>query len=424
MAQKKRILWYMNLSVFLGYLPWYNFSAVVDYLVESIHLTASDIGLIISSFQIGYVVVVIATGRLADLIGPKKVIAGAILCSGVFSTLFALFGNSLTTILIFRLLSGLASGAVYAPGLALLSQWFEPHERGRALGAYTAATVAAYSGGYFVAGPVAAAFGWRMGVLITSLPALIGFWIVLSRIPEVPESPSSEARLASSGVSGASSAGVRFFSDARAFLAPMVLITLAYMGHMWELFAFWGWIGPFLVSSFAAVPMEIPAAVALGGTLAAFIVLVGVPGSVLIGIAADKFGPLRMILLASLLSAFPNALFGWLHGRGIGVVLLAGLWIGFWIVADSALFKVVLTQVVPAQWRATALGIQSAGGFGMTVFAPVVFGHLLAAYNGPVSTLQAAVWWPSFLSLGTGSLIAPLFTLVFLLWMRAAGKTS
>jgi MFS family permease len=161
MQKKNRILLTMSVAIFLGYLPWYNYSAVVSYISADFGLTASDTGMILSAFQLGYVIIVIMTGRLADRIGPKKVIAWATLICGCSSVLFAFVARVLASILIFRLLTGLSAGAMYVPGMSLLSNWFEPAERGKAVGAFTGAMSVSYAGGYFIASPLAAAYGWQ-----------------------------------------------------------------------------------------------------------------------------------------------------------------------------------------------------------------------------------------------------------------------
>ena len=154
MRKRNKILLLMVISMVLGYLPWYNFSAVSSYIVADFNLNAGAIGIILSIFQFGYVITVIITGWMADKIGKKNVVAWATLLTGIFSTLFVWLADGFYSILILRLLTGLSAGAIYAPGMALLSDWFPPEERGKAVGAYTGALTAAYAGGYFVAAPL------------------------------------------------------------------------------------------------------------------------------------------------------------------------------------------------------------------------------------------------------------------------------
>ena len=115
----------------IGYLPWYNFSATLKFISQEFHLTASDTGTIIACFQAGYVMIVLVTGWLADKIGPKRVVMYATLLTATFATAFVYVVHDKWSVMLMRLLTGCACGAIYAPGMALLSNWFPPNERGK-----------------------------------------------------------------------------------------------------------------------------------------------------------------------------------------------------------------------------------------------------------------------------------------------------
>ena len=407
--KNNKILILMVVSMMLSYLPWYNFSAVLTYIADEFNLSGSDTGTILAVFQVGYVVVVVLTGRLADLLGTRKVIFWATFLTGVFSTAFVYLAGGFYSILVLRLLTGLSAGAIYAPGMALLSNWFTPARRGKAIGAYTASLTVAYGGSYFIASPLAAEYGWRTGMLWTSLPVFIAVAIIWLFIEEKPAekdqfsravagSPESETiREPAGAVQPAPQGG----------LSGPAVITASYMGHMWELYAFWGWIGPFLTAAFFASGYVEAEAVAWGGRLAAVIIMLGAPGVWLMGVLADRWGRTKAIVLASTCSLAAQFFFGFLYGQSLALLVLVGLWIGFWVVADSGIFKAGLTEMVIDDIRATSLGVQSAIGYSLTVIAPWVFGRVLDLLNDGVSPLQASNWGLPFLVLGLGALLAP-----------------
>ena len=413
MSKKNRILLVMTVSMTLGYMPWYNFSAVLKYLADEFHLSASDTGWILAAFQAGYVIVVGVTGWLGDRLSLKKIIFWATLITGVFSTLFAWGARGKESIIALRLITGLSAGAIYVPGMALLSQWFSPKERGGALGAYTGALVAAYAGGYLIAGRLAAVYGWRTGILWTSLPAILAAILILWLVQDAP--PAEEVKAGEKGTGpeepGRASRGKEKEEILEAppggFKGP-VFISASYMGHMWELYAFWGWIGPFLVSAALTVGMAPDEAVKWGGTFAAAIILIGAPASWGWGIVADKKGRTWAIMVASILSVGAECFLGYLYGHSLAILVLLGCWIGFWVIADSAIYKAGLTEMVLPRIRATSLGIQSVVGFFVTIISPLVFGKILEHYNGPVAAAQAKIWGPAFLVLGIGGAAAPL----------------
>ncbi|MEW6622636.1 MAG: MFS transporter [Bacillota bacterium] len=423
MQQKNRILFFMVIAMVLGYLPWYNFSAVLPYLSEEFGLTGSNTGTILAAFQIGYVLVVLTTGRLADIWGTKKVVFWATFFTGIFSTAFIFIVNGFYSILAMRLLTGLSAGAIYAPGIALLSNWFGPTERGKAIGAYTAALTLAYGGGYFIAAPLAAAYGWRMGMLWTSLPVFIAAILLWFFVAEKPRelntanvSPGLIVDIQEAALQGQELKPYECENTVKqapegGYKGP-VIITVSYMGHMWELYAFWGWIGPFMVANALAAGYAHWEATALGGRLAAFIILLGVPSVWILGYIADHWGRTKTIILAATCSLAAQFFFGYLYGKSLTLVVIVGLWIGFWVIADSGIYKAGLTDMVAPQIRATSLGIQSAAGYSMTVLAPWVFGVILDALNKGANPTEATNWGIPFLVLGVGALLAPVCAII------------
>ena len=396
---KTQIMVWMFVSLLLGYLPWYNFSAVMPYISSEFHFIASQEGMIVSAFQLGYVIVVLITGWLADKVGSKRVVAGATICTAIFSTLFVFVARDFTTTLLMRLLTGLSAGAIYAPGMSLLANWFPAEERGKAIGAYSAGLVASYAGGYFVASPLAAAYDWRVGMLATSIPVFVAALIVILFVQERPE---SGAQFDGAPGNQIDDAGAILPAPEGGYRGPL-LLTGAYMGHMWELYAFWGYIGAYMTSCCVHHGMS----ASMGGLLAAIIILVGAPAVYLLGLYADKVGRTKAIIIGSIASLIPEFFFGYMFDAPMWAIVLVGLWIGFWVISDSAIYKAGLTDMVSDKVRGTILGIQSAVGYSMTVLAPIAFGALLGKLNNGVSSSEATVWGPCFVMLGVGALLAP-----------------
>lgn len=396
MSRQSRVLFAMVASMFLGYMPWYGFSAVSPHLVREFGLTPQQTGAILSAFQLGYVATVIVSGMLADRFGNKRVLVCATLATAVFSTLFPLLSTGFTSILALRLATGLSAGAIYAPGMALLSSWFPPERRGMAIGAYTAALTASYAGGYLVASPVAAAFSWRLGILCISLPVFAASLILVLFVPNSPHSPRMAADLPENGP-----APSLFPRGAK---APL-LLTLGYFGHMWELYAFWGWVGPFLVACALKAGWAAPRAESFSGVASAGIILSGSLAVAGIGFMSDRLGRRRTIILSGLASSTAEFLFGFLHGAPLSATVGVGSWIGFWCVADSAVYKAGLSETVSPRHRGTALGLQSAIGYLATVLSPLLFGWVLG--NGLPGLGETTRWGLAFALLGAGSLLAP-----------------
>lgn len=402
---RRSVLLLMAGAILLGYLPWYNFSAVLPAMQREFGLTGLQVGRILAAFQAGYVLVVLTTGWLADRLGDRRIVLIGTLGVAVSSTAFAFLARDFMSILALRALTGMFAGAIYAPGMSLLSKWFPPRERGVALGMYTGALTAAYAGSYFVAGPLSASDGWQAGILWTSLPSFLGA-VLLLFVPERP--PDLTAAMIE----------VRQGLEEHVLNSPSLLITAAYMGHMWELYAFWGWVGPAMVAAATAIGAADEEAVRLGSQVAALVILMGAPAPWLVGALADRIGRSATASLCLAASALASLVFGWLIGASLPLVILLGLWYGFWVIADSAVYKAGLTDLVSTRIRGASLGLQSALGFGVSVVSPQVFGAVLDAANAGKES--ATAWGPAFAILALG----PLAGLLLLAALRRHPKAG
>jgi predicted MFS family arabinose efflux permease len=140
------------------------------------------------------------------------------------------------------------------------------------------------------------------------------------------------------------------------------MTTLGYMGHMWELYALWAWLPAFFAASRTDAGRQLVGAMAFAAIGAA-----GFVGAVAAGRVADRIGRPAITAFAMLASgacclASPLAF-------GAPTPLLVALLLvwGAAVIADSAQFSAATTELAEPRYAGSALTLQLALGFALTV---------------------------------------------------------
>jgi MFS family permease len=393
-----------SLALLLAMLIWSNFSPVLPLLVVEWRLSGAMAGAIVASCQAGYVISVFLTGYLADRIGGRRTFAISAIETGIFATAFALLAHDFWSALILRTLAGIGQGGLYVPGMRILSNWYPPRERGKAIGIFTCSLVGASAGANYVAGPLAALYGWRAGVFWTSVwafpAAALVFLLVRDNPPSMTDGGSHET-----------------FRSAVLLNKLGWLITLSYTGHMWELYAMRDWLNPYINACARTLGYSATDALILGSVIAATCILMGGVSPGIGGFLSDRIGRCKAIILIMSLSIPCSLTYGWLIGLPLPVLAVVGLFYGFWIVADTAIFKAGLTELVPERFIGSALGLQSLLGFGVTTVSSAFLGVVLDWTNDPLLVLQLGYfpfWGWAFTQLGLVSIIGPIAAFILM----------
>jgi MFS family permease len=260
-----------------------------------------------------------------------------------------LIAPSGAAVIALRFVTGMSLALVYPPAMKIAAGWFRDG-RGFALGLL----IGALTLGKAFPHLLTALFGndWREPMLLASALAMIGGTLVVLIVrdgpylaPTAPFDPHAITRVLSSR-------GAR-------------LATLGYLGHMWELYAMWTWVGVFATASFAASGV---ASAARQGSIAAFVAIgSGAVGCALAGYVADRVGRARVAMWAMVVSAACSALTVAVYGRAPALLYaLIVLW-GFSVVADSAQFSALVSEHAPRDHVGTALTLQTCVGFLLTM---------------------------------------------------------
>jgi MFS family permease len=340
---------------------WFSSAAVLPEMGREAGLSAARLAWLSTAVQIGFGTgaLVFAVIGLADRYDPRRVfMASALAGSATNLALLAVPIGGWESIAL-RTLTGAAMAGVYPVGMKIATGWGKTDRAllvGLLVGALTIGSASPHLIS-FVGGAE-----WRLTIWASTLLAAAGGFAILS----VGLGPhhATAPRLDISAIALA-------WTDRRIRLA-----VIGYIGHMWELYAFWAWVAVFATGSYALAG-EADAS-GLGKLTAFTAIALGGLACVPAGWYADRIGRAKVAmacLIASGGAALASAL---LYGGPAWPMMVVLIIWGITIIPDSALYSTLVADAAPPERAGSLLTIQNALGFLLTAMTVQVAPALAA----------------------------------------------
>jgi MFS family permease len=373
---------------------WFASTAVLPEMAREGAIGATVQAMLSSGVQAGFVVgaLVVAVTGVADRFDPRRVFALAALAAAAANAGLLVVPLGSMSAVALRVATGALLAGVYPVGMKIAVGWGS-RDRGLLVGLLVGALTVGSAMPHLVA-----FFGgadWRLAIAVTSAVAAAGGLAVLV-VGLGPHHRRAEA-----------------FDPRAIFVAwtdrRIRLAILGYLGHMWELYAMWAWIGIIAATSFTVTldPVEAERLAKLTAFLA-----IGLGGVACVpaGVLADRIGKAEVTIMAMGLSGLAGLATAATFGGPVGLTLALILVWGLAVVPDSAQFSALVADAAPPHLAGSLLTLQTALGFTLTI-----------ATVQATPILAAAIGWPAVLAILA---IGPVLGIVAMAPLTGAGRSG
>lgn len=374
----KKLRWYLVIIILLAavvnYLDRANLSVANSTIASEFHLSALEMGLLLSAFLWPYALANLPAGYLVDKYGPKKLFTYA---AGGWSlvTVLCAFVNGFGLFYVLRMLLGVAESPFFTSGIKVTNAWFSKEERGVPTSLFNTGSQIANA----IAPPILTilmlTLGWRgMFITIGVLGLIIMFaWLKYYREPEGDEIPAESRVPVSRVVAGEMGRNWRSLFRERSTWGMII----GCFGIYFTSWVYLTWLPRYLEDD---RHMSLMAT----GWLAAIPFFAGIFGVLLGGVISDYLIRRGMqainarkipIVGGALIAACAVAPVPFIESTPLCILLLA---IGYFAAQlPTGAIWALATDVAPADSVGSLGSIQNFGGFLGAAIAPVVAGFIL-----------------------------------------------
>jgi EmrB/QacA subfamily drug resistance transporter len=174
----------LSLGLFMTLLDLTIVNIAIPSIVDSIHATLDQVLWVLNAYSLLYAVLLITSGRLGDIFGPRNVFAAGI---AIFTAASAVsgFAQDPTQLIIARATQGLGAAILAPQGLPMMMSLFPVDRRGGVFAVYGILAGLAVVAGPTVGGFLVEHYGWR-SIFYVNIPfGVLTFALAFLLIPDL-----------------------------------------------------------------------------------------------------------------------------------------------------------------------------------------------------------------------------------------------
>ncbi|MEH6727978.1 MAG: MFS transporter [Hyphomicrobiales bacterium] len=373
---------------------WFVSSAVLPDMIREADMSGLRQAALSSGVQAGFVVgaLLVAFFGLADRFDPRRVFALSAVLAGLVNLTLVVTPPGSGLAITARFVTGALLAGVYPVGMKIMVGWGQK-DRGFLVGALVAALTFGSAFPHLLS--LAGGANWRLIIAAVSLASASGglLCLLVALGPYHSTAPRFNPHII-----------VSAWTNRRVRLAYA-----GYLGHMWELYAMWAWVGLATATSYSVtLPMDV--ADRLSTVTAFSAIAAGAVACVLAGLVADRIGKAEVAIIAMVVSGLSALAVALTFGGPPWLTFVIVVVWGISIIPDSAQFSALVADYAPANQAGSLMTFQTALGFALTIVTVQVTPMLALAFG-----------WPIVLA---GLALGPLFGVVAMMRLRRLTSQS
>ena len=233
-------------ACFVAYTDRVNIAVAAVAMKEQLGWTQTQKGLVLSSFFVGYMLFMFASGLLANRFGGKRVLGFAVLAWSLFTLITPLMASiSLGALIAARIGMGIGEAAMFPSAIELFSRWVPLSERTRAVARMLSGIPLGTLVGLIATGWIVSHYDWPMAFYSFGLLGLlwaVAWFVCVSNDPASdPRISRAERTLLAPARSNSSQADV---TPWRKLLlhGPLWAMVAAHFATTWSLYVLLSWL--------------------------------------------------------------------------------------------------------------------------------------------------------------------------------------